>query len=293
MNTDTAYQLDRFVKAQGNNRVGNYTQILATIKAGQKVNNGLWHIFPRYIDLEDSRQSEFFGIVEFDEAVQYLADPVLGDRLREITQALLICKDRPISDLFTEKDTAGVQSCMTLFDRISPDDIFAEVLNVFYAGKRCEPTLNRIAADTRPLSFELQTETIDIAKIDRIVEDSFPEFADTLTSQSDYHLLKEEALSFKALVYKANTMNEDLLGKVEKALETHIGNTGEYLLLVSVVFGYNEGKESVRDTERIRRRFNSLNAIFRAFNGNRYDPFWSVSNRKTGLNFTFIVVYLK
>ncbi len=125
MNTDTAYQLDRFVKAQGNNRVGNYTQILATIKAGQKVNNGLWHIFPRYIDLEDSRQSGFFGIIEFDEAVQYLADPVLGDRLREITQALLICKDRPISDLFTEKDTAEPTSptaaphCMMLWARHS------------------------------------------------------------------------------------------------------------------------------------------------------------------------------
>jgi hypothetical protein len=41
-------------------------------------------------------------------------------------------------------DVLKVQSCMTLFDIVSPNDIFAEVLDKFYEGKRCDKTVKRL-----------------------------------------------------------------------------------------------------------------------------------------------------
>lgn len=34
-----------------------------------------------------------------------------------------------------------VRSCMTLFEIVSPSDIFSSVLEYMYKGKRCERTL--------------------------------------------------------------------------------------------------------------------------------------------------------
>lgn len=42
-------------------------------------------------------------------------------------------------------DDLKVCSCMTLFDLIEPNGIFAEVLDVFYSGKRDEKTLAMVA----------------------------------------------------------------------------------------------------------------------------------------------------
>ena len=41
-------------------------------------------------------------------------------------------------------DAQKVQSCMTLFDAISPGDVFEQVLDTFYAGWRCELTLEML-----------------------------------------------------------------------------------------------------------------------------------------------------
>ena len=72
--------------------------------------------------------------VRFDEAEAYLNHPVLGERLRTITAALLTHRDMSARDIFGGLDALKVRSCMTLFDAVSPDDIFAQVLEVFYHG---------------------------------------------------------------------------------------------------------------------------------------------------------------
>ena len=64
--------------------------------------------------------SEFYGIADLDEARAYLADPVLGARLREISSALLKHRQKSARAILGE---------------------FAEVLDVFYGGKRDEKTL--------------------------------------------------------------------------------------------------------------------------------------------------------
>ena len=82
-----------------------------------------------------SYNSHFYGITCADEAKAYLADPVLGGRLRAIAQAFL---NTPLSpfEVFGRIDTLKVRSCMTLFDFISPNDLFGQVLDAKYDGAR-------------------------------------------------------------------------------------------------------------------------------------------------------------
>lgn len=65
----------------------------------------------------------------------------LASRLREITEALLQHKDKTALEIFGDIDAIKVRSCMTMFDLLSPKDIFCEVLDSFYNGERCEITL--------------------------------------------------------------------------------------------------------------------------------------------------------
>ena len=45
-------------------------------------------------------------------------------------------------DILGDIDAVKVRSCMTLFDAVSPDDIFQEVLDAFYEGKSDKKTLD-------------------------------------------------------------------------------------------------------------------------------------------------------
>lgn len=70
------------------------------------------------------------------EAEAYLSHPVLGARLREITEPLLKHADKSAVRIFGGIDALKVMSCMTLVDCISPNDIFGDVLDSFYNVER-------------------------------------------------------------------------------------------------------------------------------------------------------------
>ncbi len=54
---------------------------------------------------------------------------------------MLVHEGKNVIEIFGGLDAMKVKSCMTLFDYVSPGDIFSEVLATFYDGKRCERTL--------------------------------------------------------------------------------------------------------------------------------------------------------
>ena len=62
--------------------------------------------------------------------------------LREITRALLQNRGESAVDILGGIDAVKVRSCMTLFDAVSPDDIFQEVLEAFYGGTYDKMTLD-------------------------------------------------------------------------------------------------------------------------------------------------------
>lgn len=134
------YDLSRFVRIQASN----YEQALKEVKDGLKRSHWIWYIFPQLKHLGHSWNSKFYGISGIEEAEAYLNHPVLGTRLREITNALLTHKDLSAIEIFGDIDAIKVRSCMTLFNAVSPNDIFEEVLAVFYDKIIDKRTINRI-----------------------------------------------------------------------------------------------------------------------------------------------------
>ncbi len=132
------YNLQRFLDAQSHY----YQQALQEVQDGQKHSHWIWFIFPQLAILGHSRNAKYYGISGYEEAEAYLGHPVLGERLRNITKALLSHTDMDIVEIFGEVDAMKVCSCMTLFDAVSPDDIFQNVLDCFYNGKYDLKTLN-------------------------------------------------------------------------------------------------------------------------------------------------------
>jgi len=132
--------LRRFITAQE----GDYRIALAEVRGGEKQSHWIWYVFPQLKGLGLSETSEYYGLAGLAEAKEYLADPVLGPRLREISNALLAHKGKTASEILGYPDDLKVCSSMTLFDAIEPNAVFAEVLEAFYGGKRDERTLGMI-----------------------------------------------------------------------------------------------------------------------------------------------------
>ena len=129
--------MERFIEAQEQH----YQLALTEVRAGKKQSHWVWYIFPQMRGLGRSYFAHMYGIRDREEAEEYLNHEVLGMRLREITAALLGHDERTAEEIFGDLDAMKVRSCMTLFDIISPEDIFSEVLRRFYSNTRCEITI--------------------------------------------------------------------------------------------------------------------------------------------------------
>ena len=139
--------INRFIEAQNVPYFSGYKQALEEIKNGKKTNHWIWYIFPQLRCLGRSSTAIYYGIADKSEAQRYLADAVLGQRLREISAALLAHTNKTAEEILGVTDAIKVRSCMTMFDLLSPNDIFGEVLDSFYGGERCEITLKVMTAE--------------------------------------------------------------------------------------------------------------------------------------------------
>ena len=131
--------LNRFVVAQESPYFG-YDVALKEIRAGKKSSHWIWYIFPQMKGLGRSHYAQFYGIVDVAEATAYLNHQVLGARLREISQALLEHRAMSAEQILGGIDACKVRSCMTLFNRLAPNEVFGQVLEAFYDGE-CQATL--------------------------------------------------------------------------------------------------------------------------------------------------------
>ena len=137
--------LNRFLHAQDD--FGTYNQALQEMKAGRKTTHWMWFVFPQLKGLGRSCNSIYYGIESLKEAEDYLADPVLGKRLREITSAVLSHKDDDILAIMGSRiDAKKFRSSMTLFDAVCPGGVFAEALEVFFGGQRDPRTLHSVGS---------------------------------------------------------------------------------------------------------------------------------------------------
>ena len=120
-----------------------YETALAEICRGLKSTHWMWYVFPEIRGLTADTVTEYFALDGLSEAKAFYEHPILGQRLREITSALLeLDKDDPVS-IFGTIDAYKLRHCMTLFDALYPDDsIFGQVLDKYCLGIRDEETLS-------------------------------------------------------------------------------------------------------------------------------------------------------
>ena len=130
--------LDKYVSAQARD----YDDALREIRGGRKRSHWIWYIFPQLDGLGYSPTAQYYGIRDLEQARDYMAHPVLGARLVEISDALLALESSNPGAVMGYPDDLKLCSSMTLFELAAPDQpVFGKVLDKFYGGRRDPLTL--------------------------------------------------------------------------------------------------------------------------------------------------------
>jgi Protein of unknown function (DUF1810) len=81
----------------------------------------MWLIFPQLVGLGHSPTALRYAIQDLDQAKRYLADPILGGRLRQDVRLIIGYKDKSAFEIFGSPDHLKLRSCLTLFAEAASD----------------------------------------------------------------------------------------------------------------------------------------------------------------------------
>ena len=142
MNDMDTYDLLRFLTAQDS--YSQYKTALDEIRNGRKRSHWMWFVFPQLKGLGHSYNADYYGIAGADEARAYWQHPVLRERLREITEVLLLLDGLSAKQIFGDVDVMKLRSSMTLFWVATREGLFRKILDKYYEGKMCDKTLGML-----------------------------------------------------------------------------------------------------------------------------------------------------
>ena len=144
----TASDLARFVTAQDQT----YDQVVQELTKGAKRSHWMWFIFPQIIGLGRSPTAQRYAITDLEQAKRYLADPVLGARLRQCVQLVLAHSEKSAEEIFGYPDDLKFRSCLTLFAQVAAEGsdrlVFIKALDQFYDGEPDPRTLEILGLDS-------------------------------------------------------------------------------------------------------------------------------------------------
>src|SRR6516165_1915525 len=136
--------LVRFLDAQS----GFYDQVTEELTEGRKRTHWMWFIFPQLAGLGHSPMAQRYAIQDLEQAKRYLADPILGSRLRQDVRLMIGHKAKSALEVLGSPDDLKFRSCLTLFAQAAsntPDRaLFEEALHQFYEGP--DPRTMRLLA---------------------------------------------------------------------------------------------------------------------------------------------------
>jgi uncharacterized protein (DUF1810 family) len=161
-------RLDRFKAAQNSPHAG-FESALKEIRTGAKTGHWIWYVFPQIAGLGTSGPSQTFAIADENEAVEFLRDSDLRQRILTIATAvadqLRTGRTRSLRALMgSDIDARKLVSSLTLFGRVArkmhqtehlneygalaavADDVLAAAASEGYA--ECAYTLGRINQST-------------------------------------------------------------------------------------------------------------------------------------------------
>ncbi len=137
--------LERYLEAQE----PQFDQVLDELRRGRKTSHWIWFIFPQIKGLGRSATAEHFGLRSLEEARAYADHPVLGPRLRLVTELVNAVAERSIQQILGSPDDLKFRSCMTLFARAYRDnggdpELFMRALDKYFAGTPDPLTILRL-----------------------------------------------------------------------------------------------------------------------------------------------------
>ena len=143
----TEADLIHFVNAQAQV----YRQVVEELTDGCKRSHWMWFIFPQLSGLGHSAMAQRYAIQNIDQARRYLADPILGNRLRHDVRLMIHHKGKSALDILGSPDDFKFRSCLTLFGEAASDksdkSLFAEALNQFYNAEPDPRTLELLRSE--------------------------------------------------------------------------------------------------------------------------------------------------
>ena len=131
------YNLQRFIDAQN----GIYEKVKKELEQGCKTSHWMWFIFPQIQGLGYSETAKYYSIRSLDEAKEYLNHSILGSRLTECSQIILDLENKTAKEIFGTVDAMKLRSSMTLFSLVSDNQVFDEVISMYFNGKKDDATL--------------------------------------------------------------------------------------------------------------------------------------------------------
>jgi uncharacterized protein (DUF1810 family) len=159
-NESHSWDLSRFLEAQS----GIYETALDELRSGRKESHWMWFVFPQLAGLGASEMAQRYAISSLEEAKAYLAHPVLGDRLRECTRAVLDSGEN-VSTIFPYPDDLKFRSCATLFAVASGGrEPFAEALRRLFQDHPDHETLKLLGTVDQPFSNSVSNPIADACK---------------------------------------------------------------------------------------------------------------------------------
>ncbi len=131
-------ELEHFVLAQA----PVYAAVLDEVGRGRKTSHWMWFIFPQLAGLGRSATAKYYGLIDLAAAREFLANPVLGQRLVACTRLVNAIEGRSAQAIFGTPDDLKFRSSMTLFGRADPGEPgFGAALAKYYGGIEDPATL--------------------------------------------------------------------------------------------------------------------------------------------------------
>jgi uncharacterized protein (DUF1810 family) len=136
-----SFNLQRFVDAQA----PVYSRVVEELRGGRKRSHWMWFVFPQIAGLGHSEMAQRFAISSREEALAYLAHPLLGSHLRECTALVNAVEGKSLLDILGSPDDLKFRSSMTLFNAVGSEPEFSAALAKFFDGKVDQRTLELLS----------------------------------------------------------------------------------------------------------------------------------------------------
>jgi uncharacterized protein (DUF1810 family) len=131
-----------------------YSQVIAELSDGCKRSHWIWFIFPQLGGLGHSAMAQRYAIRDLDQAKRYLADSILGSRLRHDVRLIMRHKGKSALEILGSPDDLKFRSSLTLFGQAALDHsdrtLFKAALDQFYGGEPDQRTLELLSQNISP-----------------------------------------------------------------------------------------------------------------------------------------------